>query len=155
MSFLTPQQFEMLPLQAYMGSRTRARHLTVWRGSDSGLNYRCHAVGVTRPGRRVRLLRVPEIPTPSHPVLAQAAEATSLISPFTIGLTLRYGIFIRDDYWGQRRLVVHELAHTMQYERLGSIEAFLRQYLHECITIGYPESPMEQEAKRIEHETCA
>lgn len=79
---------------------------------------------------------------------------TVLISPFTIGLTLRYGIFICDDNWGQRRLVVHELAHTMQYERLGSIEAFLRQYLHECITIGYPEAPMEQEAKRIEREIC-
>ncbi len=78
----------------------------------------------------------------------------NLISPCTIGLTLRYSIFIRDDHWGQRRLVVHELAHTMQYERLGSIEAFLKQYLHECITIGYPAAPMVQEAKRIEREMC-
>ena len=101
------------------------------------------------------MLRVPEIPTPNHPELAAAAEATGLISPFTIGLTLRYGIFIHADCWGQRRLIVHELAHTMQYERLGSIEAFLRQYLHECNTIGYPEAPMEQEAKRIEQEMCA
>ena len=60
--------------------------------------------------------------------------------------------FIHSDCWDQRRLVVHELAHTMPYERLGSIEAFLRQYLHECLTIGYPEAPMEQEAKRIEHQ---
>ena len=73
----------------------------------------------------------------------------------TIGLTLRYGIFIRDGHWGERRLVIHELAHTMQYERLGSIEAFLRQNLHECITIGYPASPKEQQAKRIEREACA
>jgi hypothetical protein len=43
----------------------------------------------------------------------------------------------------------------MQYERLGSIEAFLRQYLHECITTGYPEAPLEQEAVRMERETCA
>jgi hypothetical protein len=111
-------------------------------------------VGVKHP-ERVRLLRVQEIPTPSHPALAYAAKETGLISPCTIGLTLRYGIFIRADCWGQRRLVVHELAHTMQYERLGSIEAFLRQYLYECITIGYPEAPMEQEAKRIEREICA
>ena len=65
------------------------------------------------------------------------------------------GIFIRDDHWDSRRLVVHQLAHTMQYERLGSIESFLRQYLHECITTGYLAAPMEQEAKRIERETCA
>lgn len=110
-------------------------------------------VGITKP-ERVRLLRVPKIPTPSHPELAAAAEATSLISPLTFGLTLRYGILIRQDDWGHRRLVVHELAHTMQYERLGSIEAFLRQYLYERLTLGYRTAPMEQEAKRIEHEMC-
>ncbi len=95
-----------------------------------------------------------EIPTPSHPALVTAGESTSLISPCTIGLTLRYGIFIRDDHWDSQRLIDHDLAHTMQYERLGSIEEFLRQYLHECITIGYPTAPMEQEAKRIEREVC-
>jgi len=72
----------------------------------------------------------------------------------TIGLTLRYGIFIRSDCWGERRLVVHELVHTLQYERLGGFMPFLQQYLHECITIGYPAAPMEQEAKRIEREMC-
>jgi hypothetical protein len=36
--------------------------------------------------------------------------------------------------------------HTAQYERLGGIEPFLRQYLRECLTIGYPEAPLEQEA---------
>jgi hypothetical protein len=61
----------------------------------------------------------------------------------TIGLTLRYGIFIRADCWGERRLVVHELVHTLQYERLGGFMPFLQQYLHECITIGYPAAPME------------
>jgi hypothetical protein len=111
-------------------------------------------IGVTRP-ERVRLRRVPEIPSPSDPVLSAAAEAAHLISPFTIGLTLRYGIFIRAECWGQRQLIVHELAHTMQYERFGSMEAFLRQYLHECLTLGYPDAPMEQEAKEIEQKVCA
>jgi len=73
---------------------------------------------------------------PEHPALKEAAEATSLISPLTVGLTLRYGIFIRADHWGARRLVVHELVHTAQYERLGGFEPFLRQYLLECINIG-------------------
>ena len=87
--------------------------------------------------------------------MVTAVEATRLISPCTIGLTLRYGIFIRGDHWDSRRLVVHELAHTMQNVRLGNIKAFLRRYLHECITIGYPAAQMEQEAKKIERETCA
>ena len=118
------------------------------------IEYDARQVGVIRPDQ-VRLLKVQEIPKPSHPVSVTAGKATSLISPCAIGFTLRYGIFIRDDHWDSRRLVVHQLAHTMQYERLGSIESFLRQYLHECITTGYLAAPMEQEAKRIERETCA
>jgi len=110
-------------------------------------------VGVTQP-ERVRLLRIWEILTTSQPLLAQAADAAGLISPLTIGLTLRHGIFIHADHWAERRLVVHELAHTMQYERLGSFDPFLRQYLLECVTIGYPEAPMEQEAQRMEREIC-
>ena len=36
-----------------------------------------------------------------------------------------------------------QLVHTAQYERFGSVAAFLRQYLHECLSIGYPDAPME------------
>ena len=74
-----------------------------------------------------------------------------MLSPLTAGLTLRYGIFIRSDCWGERRLVVHELAHTAQYERFGSFASFLGEYLRECITPpGYPFGALEQEAKRVE-----
>jgi hypothetical protein len=104
-------------------------------------------VGVAQP-ERVRLLKVASIPMPDHPDLRGAAEATGLISPQTIGLTLRYGIFIRSDCWNDRRLVAHELVHVAQYERLGGIQPFLRQYLHECLTVGYDAAPMEQEAVR-------
>jgi hypothetical protein len=64
----------------------------------------------------------------------------------TVGLTARYGIFIREAYWGDRRLIAHELAHTAQYERLGGITPFLRAYLTECLTSGYPRSALELEA---------
>jgi hypothetical protein len=68
---------------------------------------------------------------------------------------LRYGIFIRSDCRGNRALVVHELAHTAQYERLGGFEPFLRQYLFECLTIGYPEAPIEQDAVAIATRVCS
>ena len=110
-------------------------------------------VGVAYP-EKVRLLRVQAIPIPDQPVLRAAAQTTNLISPATSGLTLRYGIFIRADYWQDRYLVVHELAHTAQYERLGGIQSFLAKYLHECITIGYPDAPMEQEAIEIAERIC-
>jgi hypothetical protein len=102
-------------------------------------------VGVKNP-ERIRLLSVRAVPLPDNPLLKQAALATSLISPNTIGLTLRYGIFIRSDLWGNRELVAHECVHTAQYERLGGFSQFLSLYLKECVEIGYPQAPMEQEA---------
>ncbi len=111
------------------------------------------SIGVHQP-EHVRLRVVAQIPVPSHPLLREAAESTGLISPLTVGLTLRYGIFIRSDCWGDRRLVFHELVHTLQYERLGGFEPFLRQYLHECITVGYPAAPLEQEAVATTARLC-
>jgi|KBSMisStandDraft_5_1062788.scaffolds.fasta_scaffold140178_2 hypothetical protein len=103
------------------------------------------AVGVCEP-ERVRLLALSRVPMPQNLTLRTAAAAIQFLTPATCGLTLRYGIFIRSDCWGDRNLVAHELTHTAQYERLGGIKPFLQQYLSECLTIGYPEAPMEQEA---------
>ena len=111
-------------------------------------------LGVAHP-EIVRLLKVARVPIPEHPALRAAADATQLISPRTEGLTLRYGIFIRADCWGDHRLVFHELVHTLQYERLGGFQQFLQQYLYECITIGYPAAPMEQEAVTTTARLCA
>ena len=92
---------------------------------------------------------------PSHPTLAAVASATRLISPFTIDLTVRYGIFLRSDCWRNRLLVAHELVHTLQYERLGGFEAFLRPYLIEClIRPGYPYGAMEKEADVVSKTIC-
>jgi hypothetical protein len=103
------------------------------------------AVGVREP-ERVRVLALARVPAPRNLTLRTAAAAIQFLTPETRGLALRYGIFVRSDCWGERGLVAHELAHTAQYERLGGIEPFLRQYLQECLTIGYPAAPMEQEA---------
>jgi hypothetical protein len=112
------------------------------------------SIGVVHP-EKVRLLKVARIPIPENPALRDAANAIQLISPGTGGLTLRYGIFIRADYWDDRRLIFHELVHTLQYEKLGGFQEFLRQYLFECITIGYPAAPMEQEAVSTTARLCA
>jgi hypothetical protein len=99
-----------------------------------------------RQPERVRLLALARVPMPDNLTLKAAAEAIQFLTPATRGLTLRYGIFIRQDCWSDRRLVAHELVHTAQYERLGGIEPFLRQYLLECLQVGYPAAPLEQEA---------
>jgi hypothetical protein len=110
-------------------------------------------IGVAHP-EKVRLLKVTRIPGPDRRDLCTAADATGLISPFSAGLTFRYGIFIRADCWGDRRLVFHELVHTAQYERLGGLQQFLKRYLYECITIGYPAAPLEQEAVLTTAKLC-
>jgi hypothetical protein len=142
----SPQQFEtLLPLACVWAEEQERFILREGSCLSATQNADAESIGIAYPDR-VRLLSVHAIPLPDDPALREAAMATQLITPNTAGLTLRYGIFIRSDYWGDRALVFHELVHTWQYERLGGFEPFLRQYLHECITIGYPASPMEQEA---------
>ena len=96
------------------------------------------ALGVQRP-ERVRLLRVRSGPWPLRG---------------TVGLSARYGIFIRADYWGDRVLVAHELVHTAQYERLGGIRPFLRAYLYEYFAQGYPFGDLETEAAKTAQRLC-
>lgn len=112
-----------------------------------------HLVGVKRPGK-VRLLKTDFIPLPESPVLRKANERFNLVSPVTAGITFGYGIYIREDLWDDRPLITHELVHVGQYERYGSVNAFLRDYLEECLTVGYPNGPLEQEAVLKSRQVC-
>jgi hypothetical protein len=106
------------------------------------------AVGVRDP-ERIRLLQVDVIPAPAHPMLKAAYNTINFLTAKPRGLTVRYGIFVRADCRQDRNLLLHELVHTAQYERLGGFVAFLRKYLFECATAGYGAAPMEQEAIAI------
>jgi len=143
---VTQEQFEiLLPLAAAWAEEQESIILRDGEAlTDEQMTY-ARALKIGNP-EKIRLLEVTTIPLPEEPSLRGVAQTTQLISPLTAGLTLNYGIFIRSDRWGDIKLVVHELVHTLQYERLGGIMPFLQQYLYECITIGYPAAPMEQEA---------
>ena len=93
---------------------------------------------------RVRLLRVARVPFPRW--AGSLAHIAGAEPEQTAGLTARYGIFIRADHWGNRALLVHELAHTAQYERLGGIRPFLQQYVRKCLREGYALANLEREA---------
>ena len=105
-------------------------------------------IGLANP-ERVRIKIVEKIPLPLHPLLRRAAKQFRWLGSDTIGIALRYGIFIQTDYAKDRRLLLHELTHTLQYERLGGIRLFLQRYLHECLTAGYPFGALEEEARQI------
>ena len=95
---------------------------------------------------KIRLLKVKSIPESKITILNEASKSIGLISSNTIGITYRYGIYILDDFWENESLTIHELTHTLQYERLGGIADFLNQYIKECIYYGYNKSPLEKEA---------
>lgn len=153
-SAIRPEQFEiLLPLACEWAAAQEKRILATGEVlSDTMLN-NARLVGVSAP-ERVRLLFVPEIPIPDDPVLRAAVEETQFLSPLTRGLTLRYGIYIRSECRADRTMVIHELGHTAQYECLGGFEPFLRRYLFECLTIGYPKAPMEQEVIALTARIC-
>jgi hypothetical protein len=107
--------------------------------------------GVQHP-ERVKVLGVPQIPWPADTALRGVVEMTRILVPETRSTTIRYGIFIRSDAMGDRPLLVHELVHTAQYERLGGILPFIRQYLHEHIT--NPPGELETEAAAVTAAIC-
>jgi hypothetical protein len=107
------------------------------------------AAGVRQP-ERVRLLRVADIPLPEEKDLQQVARGFGFISQLTDGLTLGYGVFVRQIRSKDPTLVAHELMHVAQYEHHGSIAAFLLQYLSDLNKYGYDAAPLEREAVAFE-----
>ena len=155
MPSISPQEFDaLLPLACSWAEGQEQLILQEGVGLTEAQKGDARRIGVAAP-ERVRLLQVEEIPLPQDQGLRAAAEATGLLAPETAGLTLRYGILIRSPFWGARDLVAHELVHVWQYEQFGGFAPFLRQYLWECLTLGYTKAPMEQEAQVIAAKICA
>jgi hypothetical protein len=145
---------QLLPLAAHWVTEQQQRVLCGGVPlSDSELAD-ATAVGVQNP-ERVRLLRVETIPVPAHPLLRAAAISMKFLPVTPCGLALDHGIFIRADHWRDRNLIAHELAHIAQYQRLGGILPFLRTYILQCVTVGYPNAPLELEADARAKRVCS
>ena len=103
------------------------------------------AAGVIHP-EKIRILSAAAIPNPTHPRIAELAKEIGLLTPATGAITAGYGIIVRADCVNDLRLIVHELVHVAQYERLG-IADFLRAYIGQLNEHGYNEAPFELEAE--------
>lgn len=134
-----------LPLASWWVQRQERRILDVGIGLTEEEKNWAGEVGVVDV-EKVRLLYVPRVPVPGTPLINYVADCFgSPISP--IGLAARYGIYLHSGSRNDPSLLVHELVHVAQYERLGGIKPFLRQYLKECIRDGYWDADMELEAR--------
>ncbi len=111
------------------------------------------AVGVNAV-ERVRVVAARVVPLPLPLWACSAAQRAGWLSPHIAGMTLGYGIVLRADCFNpeycDQRLLAHELSHVAQYERLGGVHGFLRQYVRECVWPGYPRGALEIEAQAAE-----
>jgi hypothetical protein len=103
-------------------------------------------VGVRRP-EEVRILPVPRVPTPGQTLMGFLNRLFGVLSEGPTGMAVNYGIYLEASQATNPSLLVHELAHVAQFERLGGVEEFLREYLTQCVRDGYWDSDLEQEAR--------
>ncbi len=101
---------------------------------------------ITEP-ESIRVLEVKSVPLPAPRPLVKLATRWGIPVFEPAGMALGRGIYLLD---GHSRILRHELVHVAQYERLGGIEPFMRQYLTECLVHGYLDSPLEVEAREKE-----
>ncbi|MDQ6622863.1 MAG: hypothetical protein M3Y86_05190 [Verrucomicrobiota bacterium] len=126
------------------------------RGSPLGRQALTDArrVGVQEPAR-VRVLVVEKIALPDLPELAAASRRAHIITDASGGVAFGYGIILRADRWGDRELLVHQLAHVAQCERAGGIGQFVPQYLTDRRTCAdFTVGSLEDEARRLAREVC-
>ena len=116
--------------------------LSASEGEDARAIPVVHAEGV-------RVLTVAQIQMPNDRDLKEGLLRMRLDLEQAQGLSLRYGILVRAGIEDRRRVIVHELAHTAQYERFGGIDKFLVNYLSQINVYGHPNAPLELEAHAV------
>lgn len=134
-----------MPWVALWAWRTERRTLNAGRPLFTSEWAAAVRVGVRHP-EKVRVLALDEIPMPGVGWMHRIAARWGFDRRHIGGLCLRYGILLRRDLAAQPVIMAHELVHTAQFERHGSLAGFLRAYLLQCLREGYANAPLEREA---------
>jgi hypothetical protein len=109
--------------------------------------------GVAHP-EKIRVLRVESLPQPEIEDAMFIAKRMGLYQVNSAAMAMGYGICIRQGFWDDRTVLVHECVHVSQYEKLGGIRPFLDIYLRECIDPGFPFGRLNQQATLMAREIC-
>lgn len=109
------------------------------------------ALGVSDP-EQVLICVTPRVPNPLQPLFCLADHCGFSCLTEAVGITLGLGIYITVDSADSVELIAHELVHVVQYQRAGSIWAFMVEYIHQCLMTGYYDAEWEVEARRVSTE---
>lgn len=144
---MNPKFDQLIKLMALWSGQWQAHILEHGKELDDEAMRDARRVGVTNP-EKVRVLDVPSIPMPHYQQVRSMLFDSGMFDAEANGLTLEYGIFLKNPSFPRQYWLTHELVHVAQYERFGGLLPCLRQYLYECLTDGYLHSGLEQEAHR-------
>jgi len=96
----------------------------------------------------IRIWSVDKVPTPGGALLSGLGRVAGVSTHGAKGMALGHGIYLESAQASRRSLIAHELVHVLQYERLGGIWPFLREYLRQCLRQGYWSAELEIEARQ-------
>jgi hypothetical protein len=145
-AFLSLTVWTCLPWVVFWAWRQERRILKSGRKLTEDETERARRAGVHQP-ENIRVLTVDHVPLPGPGWMHRVAARLGFDGSQTAGMALRYGIFVRRGYEDDPELLMHECCHTGQYERKGSITAFMCDYLRQCLRDGYFAAAFEQEAR--------
>ena len=95
---------------------------------------------------KIRILNVARIPSPVPEWIESFMQRRGFPVGTAAGMCMRYGIYLVEKYSHRKSLLAHEMVHTHQFERLGGVWLFLREYLYQTLLLGYINAPLENEA---------
>lgn len=82
-----------------------------------------------------------DIPKPDMPALRGLGFDDFIDMPVN-GITYKNTYYVIPSKVDELRLHFHELVHVVQWQTLGA-QGFIQQYMHEILTHGYHEAPLE------------
>lgn len=142
----------LLPAALMWARREEGRILREGRPLNEEERQAARAAGVRVP-EWVRVLAVPRVPLPGG-MLGRLWVRWASGPGVVAGMALGYGIYVDVAAVGSRHLLVHELVHVAQYERLGGVKPFMRRYLSQCLWSGYYAADLEVEAVEVSTRVC-
>lgn len=105
------------------------------------------AMGISQPDK-IRVAIVERLPEPSAE-LKHLAEQLRILTSRTESFICGRTILIKTHAPDQAKIILHELAHALQIERSGGVQAFLRKYFEQCLDYGNENCPMEIEVRTV------